>query len=36
MGYMNQWARAFTEQVADQFRAEMKKRNKPIMSLRAK
>jgi len=31
MSYMNQWARTFTELVSDQFRAEMKKRNKPIM-----
>lgn len=31
MGFMNQWARETTEKVADQFRAEMKKRNKPIM-----
>ena len=31
MGYMNQWARETAEKVSDQFRAEMKKRNKPIM-----
>ncbi len=31
MGYMNQWAHAFSEQVNEQFRAEMKKRGKPVM-----
>lgn len=31
MGFMNQWATQFSEKVAEQFRAEMKKRNKPIM-----
>lgn len=31
MGFMNQWAQETAEKVADQFRAEMKKRNKPIM-----
>jgi len=31
MGYMNQWALQMTEKVSEQFRAEMKKRNKPII-----
>jgi hypothetical protein len=31
MAYMNQWAQAFSEQVAEQFRAELKKRGKPVM-----
>lgn len=31
MGYMNEWAVQFSEKVAERFRAEMKKRNKPIM-----
>lgn len=30
MTYMNQWAQSFAEQVNEQFRAEMKKRGKPI------
>jgi hypothetical protein len=30
MGYMNQWAQAFADQVAGEFRAEMRKRGKPI------
>lgn len=31
MGFMNQWAQQTAEKVADQFRDQMKKRNKPIM-----
>ena len=30
MMYMNQWAQAFSEQVANEFRTEMKKRGKPL------
>jgi uncharacterized protein len=30
MSYMNQWAQIFADKVNDQFRAEMKKRGKPI------
>ncbi len=30
MSYMNQWALAFAGTVNEEFRAEMKKRNKPI------
>ena len=30
MLYMNQWAQAFSETVANEFRAEMKKRGKPL------
>jgi hypothetical protein len=30
MGYMNQWAQAFAEEVNGQFRAEMRKRGKEI------
>jgi hypothetical protein len=30
MGYMNQWAQAFSEEVNGQFRAEMRKRGKEI------
>lgn len=31
MSYMSQWAQATAQQVEEQFRAEMKKRGKPIM-----
>ena len=31
MGFMNQWGQQTTEKVGELFRAEMKKRNKPIM-----
>lgn len=31
MGFMNQWAQQTAEKVADEFRNQMKKRNKPIM-----
>jgi uncharacterized protein len=30
MSYMNQWAMVFAGTVNEEFRAEMKKRNKPI------
>ena len=30
MGYMNQWAQAFADQVSGEFRAEMRKRGKPM------
>ena len=30
MMYMNQWAQSFSEAVANEFRAEMKKRGKPL------
>ena len=30
MGYMNQWAQAFSEEINGQFRAEMRKRGKEI------
>ena len=30
MSYMNQWAQVFADKVNEQFRAEMKKRGKPI------
>lgn len=31
VSYMNQWAQAFAAQADEQFRAEMKKRGKPVM-----
>jgi hypothetical protein len=31
MGFMNQWAQQTAEKVAEEFRDQMKKRNKPIM-----
>ena len=31
MGFMNQWAQQTAEKVAEEFREQMKKRNKPIM-----
>jgi uncharacterized protein len=30
MTYMNQWAQAFADQVSGEFRAEMRKRGKPM------
>ncbi|MCB1414179.1 MAG: DUF2059 domain-containing protein [Xanthobacteraceae bacterium] len=31
VSYMSQWAQQFSQQVEEQFRAEMKKRGKPVM-----
>jgi hypothetical protein len=31
VSYMSQWAQAFSQQAEEQFRAEMKKRGKPVM-----